>query len=259
MNVLKDKKVLITGASSGIGMACVRKFAECGAEIFIVARSKDKLDALALELCEKYHTRFHVMDRDVSDWQAITSWFDNMPEYWKQIDILVNNAGGALGMEKLQEGNVADWDQMIDTNVKGLLYFTRKIVPLMIASGKPGHVINIGSIAGIQTYPNGAVYCACKAAVKSISDGLRMDLVDQPIKVTNIQPGMVETNFSIVRFHGDEERAKNVYKGIKPLSADDVADTVIYAASTPAHVQICEITLTPLHQSSATVVYRKNS
>lgn len=259
VDVLKGKKVLITGASSGIGMACVRKFAEHGAEIIMVARSKDKMDALAMELCEKYQTRFHIIDQDVRDWQGISDWFDNKNNRLNKIDILINNAGGALGMEKLHEGNVADWDQMIDTNVKGLLYFIKKVVPLMIESGQPGHVINIGSIAGIQAYPNGAVYCACKTAVKFISDGLRMDLVDQPIKVTNIQPGMVETNFSVVRFHGDEERAKNVYKGIKPLSADDVADTVIYAASTPAHVQICEITLTPLHQSSATVVHRKNS
>jgi len=259
MRIFEGKTVMITGASSGIGEACVRKFSELGARVIMVARNKKKMDELAFELVEKYPAKFMIMDVDVRDWQTVSAWFDNPNNRLDNIDILINSAGGALGMEKLHEGDIADWDQMIDTNVKGLLYFSRKVVPLMIKSGKPGHIINIGSIAGIAAYPNGAVYCACKAAVKSISDGMRMDLVDQPIKVTNIQPGMVETNFSVVRFHGDEERAKNVYKGIQPLTAEDIADSVIYAASTPAHVQICEMTITPLHQSSATVVYRKNN
>lgn len=259
MRIFEGKTVMITGASSGIGEACVRKFSELGARVIMVARNKKKMDELAFELVKKYPSKFMIMDVDVRDWQTVSAWFDNPNNRLDNIDILINSAGGALGMEKLHEGDIADWDQMIDTNVKGLLYFSRKVVPLMIKSGKPGHIINIGSIAGIAAYPNGAVYCACKAAVKSISDGMRMDLVDQPVKVTNIQPGMVETNFSVVRFHGDEERAKNVYKGIQPLTAEDIADSVIYAASTPAHVQICEMTITPLHQSSATVVYRKNN
>lgn len=259
MQPFANKTVMITGASSGIGEACVRKFSELGAKVIMIARNKHKMDALVRELVDKNQSRFMVMDIDVRDWQSVNSWFENQSNHLNNIDILINSAGGAWGMEKLHDGSVTDWDQMIDTNVKGLLYFSRKVVPLMIASGKPGHIINIGSIAGIAAYPNGAVYCACKAAVKSISDGMRMDLVDQPIKVTNIQPGMVETNFSLVRFHGDEERAKSVYKGIQPLTAEDIADSVIYAASTPSHVQICEITLTPLHQSSATVVYRKNN
>lgn len=259
MRIFEGKTVMITGASSGIGEACVRKFSELGARVIMVARNKKKMDELAFELVEKHPSKFMIMDVDVRDWQTVSAWFDNPNNRLDNIDILINSAGGALGMEKLHEGDIADWDQMIDTNVKGLLYFSRKVVPLMIKSGKPGHIINIGSIAGIAAYPNGAVYCACKAAVKSISDGMRMDLVDQPVKVTNIQPGMVETNFSVVRFHGDEERAKNVYKGIQPLTAEDIADSVIYAASTPGHVQICEMTITPLHQSSATVVYRKNN
>ena len=171
----------------------------------------------------------------------------------------MNNAGGALGLEKLHEGDPGDWDTMIDTNIKGLLYLTRKIVPLMLKYQLNGHVVNIGSIAGIAAYPNGAVYCATKAAVHCLSDGLRMDLVDKPIRVTNIQPGMTETNFSNVRFHGDEKKAANVYAGIKPLTAEDIADIVIYATSAPKHVQICEVTVTPTNQATGGVVYKTNS
>ena len=193
------------------------------------------------------------------DRSAVEEAIDTLPEEWKKIDILLNNAGGALGLEKLHEGDPSDWDTMIDTNIKGLLYLTRKIVPLMLKYQLKGHVVNIGSIAGIAAYPNGAVYCATKAAVHCLSDGLRMDLVDKPIRVTNIQPGMTETNFSNVRFHGDEKKAAAVYAGIKPLTADDIADIVIYATSAPEHVQICEVTVTPTNQATGGVVYKKNS
>ncbi|HWR28295.1 MAG TPA: SDR family NAD(P)-dependent oxidoreductase, partial [Negativicutes bacterium] len=172
-------------------------------------------------------------------------------------DILINNAGGALGLEKIQEGNPDDWDIMIDTNIKGLLYLTRKVVPLMLEYQLNGHVVNIGSVAGIQAYPEGAVYCATKAAVHFISDGLRMDVVDTPIRVTNIQPGMVQTNFSRVRFHGDESKAANVYAGITPLKAEDIADLILYTVSVPAHVQICEVTVTPTHQATGRVIHKE--
>jgi 3-hydroxy acid dehydrogenase/malonic semialdehyde reductase len=180
---------------------------------------------------------------------------NSLPYKWKRIDVLVNNAGLARGLGKIHEGDIDDWEEMIDTNIKGLLYLTRNVVPLMVANEK-GHIINIGSVAGITAYPNGAVYCATKAAVRFISDGLRMELVDKPIRVTNIQPGFVTTNFGLVRFHGDEVKTQEFYKGIKPLTPEDVADAVIYAASAPPNVQITEITLTPLYQASASVMYR---
>jgi len=227
MKEVEGKIILITGSNSGIGKACAEKFAENGAKLILCSRNIDKLITVA----------------------------DELPKKWQKIDVLINNAGGALGLEKFQEGNTDDWDEMIDSNVKGLLYLSRNVVPLMIKN-KKGHVINIGSIAGVAAYPNGAVYCGVKAAVKLISDGLRMDTVDTPIRVTNIQPGMVETDFSLVRFHGDKERAKKVYQNIKALTPEDIADIVFYSASLPAHVQICEVTVTPTAQASATVVHR---
>ena len=227
--------------------------------MILCARSIDKITALAEKLKEHYETECMVIKLDVRDRQAVEEAIDTLPENWKKIDILLNNAGGALGLEKLHEGDPSDWDTMIDTNIKGLLYLTRKIVPLMLKYQLKGHVVNVGSIAGIAAYPNGAVYCATKAAVHCLSDGLRMDLVDKPIRVTNIQPGMTETNFSNVRFHGDEKKAEAVYAGIKPLTADDIADIVIYATSAPDHVQICEVTVTPTNQATGGVVYKTNS
>jgi len=256
MSVLQGKIVFVSGASSGIGKACAERFAKSGAKVILCARSIDKITALAEQLKAMYQTESRVIGLDVRNRQAVLAAVQSLPADWQAIDVLINNAGGALGLEKLQEGNLDDWDVMIDTNVKGLLYLTRAIVPLMLQYQRNGHVVNIGSIAGIHSYPGGAVYCACKAAVQFISDGLRMDVVDTPIRVTNIQPGMVQTDFSKVRFHGDEKKAAEVYEGITPLSAEDIADIIIYAASVPPHVQICEVTVTPTHQATGRVIHK---
>ena len=256
MSVLQGKIVFVSGASSGIGKACAERFAKAGARLILCARSLDKITALAEQLKAMYQTESLVIGLDVRNREAVLAAVQSLPVNWQGIDILINNAGGALGMEKLQEGNLDDWDTMIDTNVKGLLYLTRAIVPLMLNYQCNGQVVNIGSIAGIHAYPGGAVYCACKAAVQFISDGLRMDVVDTPIRVTNIQPGMVQTDFSKVRFHGDEKKAAEVYEGITALSAEDIADIIIYAASVPPHVQICEVTVTPTHQATGRVIHK---
>jgi hypothetical protein len=256
MHVLKDKLVFISGASSGIGQACAEAFAQAGAKLILCARNMEKLSEVASDLKSKYGTISFPLQLDVQDKEAVNKAFAALPEEWQKIDVLINNAGLARGLEKLQQGDLADWDAMIDTNIKGLLYLTRKIVPYMLANEVNGHVINIGSTAGIHAYPGGAVYCATKSAVKFISDGLRMDVVDTPIRVTTIQPGMVETNFSVVRFHGDQQRADAVYAGITPLAAADIADVVLYSASTPPNVQICEITVTPTHQATGRVIHQ---
>ena len=256
MERLKNKIILITGANSGIGKACAEKFAENGAKLILCSRNIDKLITVAKEINKKHDTEIMTYQLDVRDKVKVKTVIDELPKKWQKIDVLINNAGGALGLEKFQDGNTDDWDEMIDSNVKGLLYLSRNVVPLMIKN-KKGHVINIGSIAGVAAYPNGAVYCGVKAAVKLISDGLRMDTVDTAVRVTNIQPGLVETNFSLVRFHGDKERAKKVYQNIKALTPEDIADVVFYSASLPVHFQICEVTVTPTAQASATVVSRK--
>lgn len=255
MEKFKNKIILITGANSGIGKSCAEIFAENGAKLILCSRNIDKLIAVAEEINKKYDTEILTYQLDVRDKAKVKTVIDELPKKWQKIDVLINNAGGALGLEKFQEGNTDDWDEMIDSNVKGLIYLSRNVVPLMIKN-KKGHVINIGSIAGLAAYPNGAVYCGVKAAVKLISDGLRMDTVDTQVRVTNIQPGMVETNFSLVRFHGDKEKAKKVYQNIKALTPEDIADIVFYSVSLPSHVQICEVTVTPTAQASATVVHR---
>lgn len=248
--------VFITGASSGIGMACAHKFAANGYQLILNARREQPLRELADNLHRQYGTRTLVLPFDVRDRQEAERQIANLPAEWKDIDILVNNAGLALGLEKEYEGDFADWDTMIDTNIKALLSITRFVVPGMVARNR-GHIINIGSVAGDAAYPNGAVYCATKAAVKTLSDGLRMDLAHTPIRVTTIKPGLVETNFSVVRFHGDKQRADNVYKGIQPLTGEDVADCVFFAASAPAHVQVAEILVLATHQASGSVIYRQ--
>lgn len=257
MKILKNKVVFISGASSGIGKACAESFAQAGAKLILGARSVEKLHELGKELTDKFQTEILAVKLDVQDKNAVDQVINDLPLAWQKIDILVNNAGLARGLEKLHQGDLADWDAMIDTNIKGLLYLTRKLVPQMLENKLNGHVINIGSTAGILAYPGGAVYCATKAAVKFISDGLRMDVVDTPIRVTNIQPGMVETNFSVIRFHGDQQKADNVYDGIQPLTAEDIADIVVYAASAPTHVQICEVTVTPTHQATGGIVHKE--
>lgn len=247
------KTILITGASSGIGEGCARKFASQGARLILNARSRDKLTDLADELREKYGTECYVMPFDVRDRESAAAALDALPEEWKSIDVLINNAGLAIGTDKEHEGNADEWDVMIDTNIKALLSMTRLIVPGMIEQGR-GHIINIGSIAGDAAYPGGSVYCATKAAVKALSDGLRIDLVDTPLRVTNIKPGLVETNFSVVRFRGDKEKADNVYRGIKPLNGDDIAEVVYFAASAPEHMQVAEVLVMPTYQATGTIV-----
>ena len=249
------KIVLITGATSGIGEACARKFAQNGDKVILTGRNQVRMTAIADELkaqgAEVLTLMFDVRDREAAS-QAIES----LPAEWQEIDVLVNNAGLALGLEPEFEGNSDDWDGMIDTNVKGLLTMTRLIVPGMVARDR-GHVINMGSVAGDAAYAGGNVYCATKAAVKALSDGLRIDVANTAVRVTNLKPGLVETNFSNIRFHGDEERAANVYKGIKPLTGDDIADVAVYAANAPAHVQIAEVLILATHQASGSVIVRK--
>lgn len=251
-----NKIVLITGASSGIGAGCAEKFASHGARLILNARSKDKLISLAQELKAKYNTECLILPFDVRDRNAASTAIEALPDEWQSIDILINNAGLAVGVDKEHEGNVDEWDMMIDTNIKALLSMTRLVVPGMVERGC-GHIINIGSIAGDAAYPGGSVYCATKAAVKALSDGLRIDLVDTPLRVTNIKPGMVETNFSVVRFRGDKERADNIYKGIKPLTGDDIAEVVYFAASAPEHMQIAEILVMPTNQATGTIVSKR--
>ena len=250
------KIVFITGASSGIGAACARKFAQAGYTLLLNARSVDKLQALQAELQSTYHVDVQLLPFDVRDRAAATQALTTLPEPYQAIDILVNNAGLALGMDKEYEGTEENYDTMIETNITALLMITRLVVPGMVARGK-GHIINIGSVAGDGAYPGGSVYCATKAAVKVLSDGLRMDLVETPLRVTNVKPGLVETNFSVTRFAGDKERADKVYQGIKPLTGEDIAEVVYFAANAPEHVQIAEVLVLATHQASGSMVYRQ--
>ncbi len=242
--------ILVTGATTGIGRAISRKFAQNGYDVIITGRRKDKLTDLEKELQADGKTKVLSLNFDVRDRKVVESTINNMPAGWRNIDILVNNAGLAAGLEHIDKGNIDDWDQMIDTNIKGLLYITRHIVPLMVERNK-GQIFNMGSIAGTDAYENGNVYCATKAAVAQLSRTMRVDLLKHNIKVTNIAPGMVETEFAIVRFKGDKEKADAVYKGIKPLTGDDIADVVYYCASLPDHVCINELVINPTQQASA--------
>lgn len=249
------KIAFITGATSGIGLACAKKFAQGGYRLVLTARRADKLaeikDQLVAEGVEVLTLVFDVRDAEIA-----TAAVASLPTEWQNIDVLINNAGLALGLEKEYEGDPIDWNTMIDTNIKGLLTMMRLIVPSMVERNA-GHVINIGSVAGDAAYANGGVYCATKAAVKTITDGLRIDVAASAVRVTNIKPGLVETNFSNVRFHGDTQRAENVYKGITPLSGDDIADVAFYAASAPKHVQIAEVLVLATHQASGSVIHRE--
>ena len=249
------KTVLITGATSGIGLGCARKFAKNGDRVIITGRNKDKLAAISSDL-QAQDTEVLTLCFDVRNRQAAQQAIESLPAAWQQIDVLVNNAGLALGLEPEFEGDIDDWETMIDTNIKGLLTMTRLVVPQMI-SRNSGHVINIGSVAGDAAYAGGNVYCATKAAVKALSDGLRIDVAGTAVRVTNLKPGLVETNFSNIRFHGDAERAAKVYQGIKPLTGDDIADVAVYAANAPAHVQIAEVLILATHQASGSVIQRK--
>lgn len=253
---MKQKIALITGATSGIGQACARRFAKNGYAVIITGRNERKLSNLKNEL-EEAGTMVLSLIFDVRESDKAEAAISSLPEEWKAIDVLVNNAGLALGLDKEYEGDPTDWNTMIDTNIKGLLTMTRLVVPSMVARNK-GHVVNIGSVAGDAAYANGNVYCATKAAVKLITDGLRIDVADTAVRVTNVKPGLVETNFSNVRFHGDNARAENVYKGIKPLTGDDIADVVLYAANAPEHVQIAEVLVLATHQASGSVIHRES-
>lgn len=253
---MKEKKiVLITGATSGIGEACARKFAAGGYNLILTGRSEGKLKPV-VEACKALGAEVCPIVFDVREREEVERQLEKLPKAWQEIDVLINNAGLALGLDKEYEGSVDDWDTMIDTNIKGLLNMTRLIVPGMVERNS-GHVINIGSVAGDAAYANGNVYCATKAAVKALTDGLRIDVSHSAVRVTNLKPGLVETNFSVTRFHGDEEKAANVYKGIKPLTGDDIADVAFYAASAPAHVQIAEVLILATHQASGSHIVRE--
>lgn len=249
------KTVLITGATSGIGLGCARKFAENGDKLILTGRNEQRLEEIREELTEK-GTQVLTLAFDVRDREKATQCINSLPDEWRDIDVLVNNAGLALGLEPEYEGNPEDWETMIDTNIKGLLTMTRLIVPGMIARNR-GHIINVGSVAGDAAYAGGNVYCATKAAVKALTDGLRIDVADTAIRVTNLKPGLVETNFSNIRFKGDTTRAKKLYTGIQPLTGDDIADVAVYAANAPEHVQIAEVLILATHQANGSVIVRK--
>lgn len=251
------KIVLITGATSGIGEACARKFAQGGYDVIITGRRAQLLANLKKEL-EAEGVRVLALAFDVRNRNAATAAINSLPLEWQQIDVLINNAGLALGLEPEYEGSFEDWETMIDTNIKGLLTMTRLVVPRMVKRDS-GHVINIGSVAGDAAYAGGNVYCGTKAAVKTITDGLRIDLAHTSVRVTNVKPGLVETRFSNVRFHGNDSRAEKVYEGVKPLTGADIAEVVFYAASAPAHVQIAEVLVLATHQASGSVLHRDTS
>lgn len=252
---MTKKIAMITGATSGIGLGCARKFAQGGYDLILTGRKPELLENIKAELT-KLGAEVKTLCFDVRNRAECAAAVDSLEDRWAEIDVLVNNAGLALGLDKEYEGSFEDWDIMIDTNVKGLLNMTRMIVPGMVSRNK-GHIINIGSVAGDAAYANGNVYCATKAAVKTLSDGLRIDVAESAVRVTNIKPGLVETNFSVTRFHGDQSKADSVYKGIKPLTGDDIGDVALYAASAPEHVQIAEVLVLATHQASGSVIVRK--
>lgn len=254
---VSGKIALITGATSGIGKSCAVALAKLGMNVIITGRRENLLVELKKELEEKYSVKALALQLDVRNSQEVAEKIGNLPQEWKDIDVLINNAGLAAGLDKLYNNSSEDISTVIDTNIKGLLYVTNAVVPHMIERDVPATIINMGSVAGDAAYAGGAVYCATKAAVKILSDGLRIDLVDTKIKVTDVKPGLVETNFSLVRFKGDEERAKKVYQGIEPLTPDDIAETVAYIANLPANVHIAEITMVCNNQADGRTIYKK--
>jgi serine 3-dehydrogenase len=253
---LQNHIVLITGASSGIGAASGRAFAAAGCHLILTGRRIERIEAAAAQLRGEFGVETLPLALDVTQHDQVAQVLGNLPERWASIDILLNNAGLSRGLDKLHEGQLQDWEEMIDTNVKGLLYVTRAILPGMVARGR-GHVINIGSIAGHEVYPGGNVYCATKHAVDALTRALRIDLVGAGIRVSSVDPGMVETEFSLVRFHGDQERAKKVYQGLQPLTPEDVADAILWCATRPPHVNVQDLIIMATAQASATVAHRK--
>ncbi|WP_295720909.1 SDR family oxidoreductase [Mucilaginibacter sp.] len=250
------KIALITGATAGIGEACAHVFAREGYNLILTGRREDRLEKLAEQLNETYNVEIAILSFDVRNREQVIENLEGLPEKWKLVDVLINNAGLSQGLDPIQNGNVDDWETMIDTNIKGLLYVSRMVSNWMIASGR-GHIINLGSIAGKEVYLNGNVYCATKHAVDALNKGMRIDLLPHGIKVTAIHPGAVETEFSEVRFKGDKERAKKVYDGFEPLVAQDVAETIWFVASRPAHVNINDLVIMPTAQATAVNIYRK--
>ena len=256
MNKLENKTVLITGASAGIGKACAEAFADANANLLLAARRIERLNEFAKELVSKHGIKVKTIKLDVRNNDEVINALSSLDDEWKNIDVLINNAGLARGFSKIYEGKIDDWEEMIDTNIKGLLYVTRQVLPQMVEKQR-GHIINIGSVAGHETYPSGNVYAATKFAVDALTKSIRMDVLDKNIKVSTVDPGLVETEFSIVRFSGDEEKAGNVYRGIIPLTAEDIADAVLFCATRAEHVNINEVILTPIAQASPTMVHRK--
>jgi 3-hydroxy acid dehydrogenase/malonic semialdehyde reductase len=252
---LKNKNVFITGASSGIGKACALAFAREGSNLLLAARRKERIDALARDLEKTYGIMTHGIQLDVRNREEVAGAISSLPPAWDHIDILLNNAGLSRGLTKLQDGEIRDWEEMIDTNVKGLLYVTRAVLPAMVRRNS-GHVINIGSIAGHELYPNGNVYCASKYAVTAISQGLRMDLLGTNVRVSSVDPGLVETEFSEVRFRGDTQRAAQTYENMRPLRGEDIAEVVIFCATRPLHVDIAQVIVMPTDQASVNYVHR---
>jgi len=249
--LLQGSTVFITGASAGIGRACAEAFSRAGARLVLCARRADRLSELAASL----DAEVEILELDVRNSRAVADAVGALPDNWARIDVVVNNAGLAVGLAPLHEGAPEDWDRMLDTNIRGLLAVTRAVVPGMVDRGR-GHVVNIGSIAAREAYPGGAVYCATKAAVARLTEGLRIDLLGTGVRVSTVDPGMVETEFSVVRFGGDTARAAEVYRGLEPLTAQDVAETVVWVADRPPHVQVAEVLLLPTAQASATRVAR---
>ena len=256
MYSLKNKIVFITGASSGIGRSCVKAFAAQGARLILAARRAERLEKLAVELKTEHGPDILVLKLDVRDPEAVAAAVAGLTAEWAAIDVLVNNAGLSRGLDKLHEGKLQDWDEMIDTNIKGLLYVSRAVIPGMVARGR-GHVINIGSIAGREVYPSGNVYCATKFAVNALTKGMRLDLNGTGVRVSTVDPGLTETEFSVVRFHGDAGRAGKVYQGYAPLAPEDIADAVVYCATRPMHVDVAEMLVLPTAQASTTLIHRK--
>jgi NADP-dependent 3-hydroxy acid dehydrogenase YdfG len=250
------KIICITGASAGFGKATAEIFAKNGHDLIIAARRKEKINTLADELTQKYKVNILPIELDVRNKSAVKNAFNNLPENWKKIDVLINNAGLASGLDKIQDGNIDDWEKMLDTNVKGLLYVSNQVIPLMIAQ-KKGHIINIGSTAGKEVYQKGNVYCASKHAVDALTKGMRIDLLEHGIKVTQIAPGAAETEFSEVRFYGDIEKAKNVYQGFKPMTAEDIAGIIYYTTTLPEHLCINDLVVTSLAQANSVYIHKE--
>ena len=256
MTAIKGKIALVTGASAGIGYACAKVFAPEGARLILAARRADRLKRLAESLNKKHGIESHVIRMDVRDQAEVEARIAGLPAKWQKIDILINNAGLSRGLSKVHEAELLDWEEMIDTNIKGLLYVSRAVIPGMVKR-KKGHIVNIGSIAGHEVYPGGNVYCATKHAVDALTRGMQIDLVDTPIRVSTVDPGMVETEFSMVRFRGDNQRAKAVYKGLKPLTGDDIAEAILFCVTRPPHVNIHQVSIMPTAQATATIACRK--